>query len=142
VIVGKALSDDIHRQISQLGIADQVLHLKGLSGPDLEWLYSNAWGLLMTSFDEGFGLPIIEAQNCGCPVFATDKEPMTEIGGAGAVYIDPSNPKGAAEKIMENYASFADLRKRGYDNAKNYTTEAMVADYAQIYRDLRSELAR
>ncbi len=136
VIVARELSDAITTQIAELGLADKVVRLSGLSGPDLEWLYSNAWGLLMTSYDEGFGLPILEAQGCGCPVYTTNKEPMTEVGGEGAVYIDLLNIPTSATKIIESRPALEAQRNRGYENLKRFSLEGTVSRYAALYREL------
>jgi glycosyltransferase involved in cell wall biosynthesis len=137
VIVGKELAPQVAAQIAELGLQDSILWLQGVSGTDLEWLYSNAWGLLMTSFDEGFGLPMLEAQSCGCPVFASHKAPMTEVGGSSALYIDSSKPTEAAATINNAQPRFEELRHLGYLNVQKFSTEAMVASYATFYKELK-----
>lgn len=66
-----------------------VLHLPGVSELELRALYSAAEVLLFPSWWEGFGWPVLEALACGCPVITTDRAPMSEVGGAAAVYVPP-----------------------------------------------------
>ena len=56
-------------------------------------LYNLSSGLLFPSHQEGFGWPILEALACGCPVFTTDRPPMTEVGGEFATYLPPCPPQ-------------------------------------------------
>lgn len=71
-----------------------VVEVGGLSTPSLRRLLSNAKALLMPSFAEGFGLPIIEARALGVPVITSDIPAHREAGGDEATYIDPSDPVG------------------------------------------------
>lgn len=66
-------------------LKDHVVEVGGLSTPALHQLISNARGLLMPSFAEGFGLPIIEAQALGIPVIASDIAAHREVGGNGVL---------------------------------------------------------
>jgi glycosyltransferase involved in cell wall biosynthesis len=64
-----------------------VQFFQGLPAEVLEALYAHARVLLFPSLAEGFGWPIVEAMACGCPVITTGEAPMTEIGGAAAIYL-------------------------------------------------------
>jgi len=60
---------------------------------------------LCTSHDEGLGLPLLEAQYAGLGVIAPDKAVFREVLGTSAIFIDPSAPQNAAEKIMAHVAN-------------------------------------
>ena len=136
VLAGKPLSASERTSAQSCLPPGSFLELNKPPGPDLEWLYGNAWALLVTSFDEGFGLPIIEGQACGCPVFVPDKEPMTEIGGDGVVRIDPSSPTSAAKVMMDVMQDISALQARGYENVGKFSGEAMITAYADLYKSL------
>ena len=86
--------------------------------------------------NEGFGLPIIEAQASGCPVFTSDRAPMTEVGGGGAVYFDPTDPDGAARVIAGNLADRDRMVEAGYSNVKRFAPDLMLDAYMDVYRRL------
>lgn len=73
---------------------DRVILARGLSSPALRRLIGHAKALLMPSFAEGFGLPIIEALAVGTPVIASDIPAHREIAGNLAVYRDPTDGPG------------------------------------------------
>ncbi len=70
-------------------LRDHVIEISGLSTPALQRLVANARALLMPSFVEGFGLPIVEALACGTPVIASDLAAHREAGGSHATYLSP-----------------------------------------------------
>lgn len=72
----------------------RVILARGLSSPALRRLIAHAKALLMPSFAEGFGLPIIEALTVGTPVIASDLPAHREIAGNLAVYRDPTDRAG------------------------------------------------
>ena len=72
-------------------LQDHVIVVSGLSSPGLRDLVAHATALLMPSFAEGFGLPIIEALSLGTPVLASDIPPHREVGGDFVVYCSPTD---------------------------------------------------
>lgn len=134
VMVGKKLPRPITKLASDLGLTESVLELVEASDEDLKALYSSAMLLLFPSLAEGFGWPIIEAQACGCPVVTSDRPPMTEIGGKGAIYIDPTSPEGAAHKIINSLNSLHSVRHFGLMNAQRFSVDTMVEHYLHLYR--------
>lgn len=133
VLVGPPLSSPMRRQAENSGIANMVHTVDNVSDEVLCALYSAAKALLVPSFQEGFGWPIIEAQACGCPVFATNRAPMTEVGGKAAIYFDPNDPRGAARIIADSIENSKMDLALGYDNARRFSLENMIAGYCEVY---------
>ena len=134
VMVSSKLTATVSKQIEQCGLQSKVRVLSHLEPEDLRALYSSATALLFPSLHEGFGWPILEAQACGCPVFTSNRPPMmTEIGGDGAVYIDPESPEEAAATILENLPHMSQMRKAGFANVRRFSSEKMVAGYLNAY---------
>jgi glycosyltransferase involved in cell wall biosynthesis len=89
----------ILRQLQISGAADDVIVASGLPSPALRRLVANARAVLMPSWAEGFGLPIIEALAVGTPVLASDLASHREVGGELAVYLDPDDEAGWLREI-------------------------------------------
>lgn len=137
VLAGKAVSEEIRQYIAQEKLESVVKIRLHLSNAELRALYSSALALVFPSFTEGFGLPVIEAQACGCPVFASDRAPMTEVGGDAAVYFDPTQFEAAA-KIITSTLSVPGKRdemiRAGFENLERFRPPVMLSAYADIYR--------
>jgi glycosyltransferase involved in cell wall biosynthesis len=134
VFVGPELSAELAQLAQRHGVADRITTLQGLSHAEIRAAYAGATALLFPSLQEGFGWPVIEAQACGCPVFTSDLAPMNEIGGEGAVYVDPDDPVAMAEAIEQATPRLAELRQKGLANAALYTPGQMAAANVAVYR--------
>lgn len=86
VRVGGALTEGQQRLADELGIAGRIVQAPYLSKQQVAAVYGEAALVLQTSDAEGFGLPVIEAMACGCPVIASDIPPLREAGGTEAEY--------------------------------------------------------
>ena len=138
-LVGPDLNDELMNVARQHGVADLILTVRNISHEELRALYSSAVALLFPSFQEGFGWPVIEAQACGCPVLTSDRAPMNEIGGPGAVYVDPNDPTAMAAAIESAAPHLDEMRRLGLENAANYTAERMASNYVSAYRRVIAE---
>jgi glycosyltransferase involved in cell wall biosynthesis len=110
-------------------IRDHVLEVSGLSSPGLRRLLMGASGLLMPSFAEGFGIPIIEALAVGTPVIASDLKVHREVGGNHATYLSPIDGLGWLSAIQTHAAnqSIASDRRTRLESYRPFTW----ADYFQ-----------
>ena len=88
-------------------LADSVIEVNGLSTPAMRELIRDARALLMPSFTEGFGLPVVEALALGTPVIASDIPVHREVGGAFGVYLDPLDGTGWLAEIEKRSAEGA-----------------------------------
>jgi glycosyltransferase involved in cell wall biosynthesis len=84
--VGGDLTAEQGRLAEELGVAGKIVQSQRLTKAQLAAVYQQAGLVLQTSDAEGFGLPVIEAMACGCPVVASDIAPLREAGGAAADY--------------------------------------------------------
>ncbi len=138
VMAGKPFTEEMRRFVQTKKLGDAVVECVTPTDRQVQALYSAAVGLLFPSLYEGFGLPIIEAQFCDCPVFTTGRPPMNEAGGAAAVYFDPDKPAEAAQIVRTSLQP--DKRKRmiasGRANVARFTNEEMVSHYVALYREI------
>jgi glycosyltransferase involved in cell wall biosynthesis len=136
LMVGKPLSTDLVARIRELDLIDDVIHVSNVTDIQLQSLYSLAEALIFPSFYEGFGWPVAEAQACGCPVFTSNRAPMTEVGGNAAVYVDPEAPRQAARQIAEAWANRTELVARGLDRSAEWQASRMIDRYLETYTRL------
>lgn len=133
LLVGGALEPEVQAYLQQAGLEDRVTRLTGLSNEDLQAAYSLAEAMIFPSLQEGFGWPVIEAQSCGCPVFATGRQPMTELGGDAAVYFDPADPAAAAAIISNALPNREAMRQAGLENVRRFSVDQMIDGYLRAY---------
>jgi glycosyltransferase involved in cell wall biosynthesis len=136
VYVGPPFDSEQTELIDRLKLRDSFLHLPQLTNEELRAAYSLAAGLVFPSWEEGFGWPIAEAQACGCPVFTSNRAPMTEVGGEAARYFDPADPVGAADEIIKGLALPETLRAAGLLHARRWDPQLMLDAYLKLYQDL------
>lgn len=102
-------------------------------------LYTGAAALVYPSLYEGFGLPVLEAMACGCPVVCSRIPSLEETSGGAALLVDPHDPEEAADalgRLLEDARLREDLSSRGLDRAKAFTWEktarAMLDVFAKV----------
>ncbi len=133
VIAGKRLPPELRNWLAANGNGSRLHEVGAIEDEDLRALYSSASLLLFPSLLEGFGMPILEAQACGCLVATSDRSPMREVGGDGAIFIDPLNPIAAVATIIEQWPQRESIRARGLLNAKRYEVDTMISRYIELY---------
>lgn len=136
VLAGVPITEAIRQLISQLELSASIFEVICPSDTELQALYSSATALLFPSHYEGFGLPIIEAQACGCPVFTTNRAPMTEVGGDAAIYIDPGRYQEAAQTIMKSLPVLGCHIPKGLNNVARFSTASMIDNYLSLYQQI------
>ena len=102
-----------------------VINLNGLDIQNVKYLYKKALFTIYPSLYEGFGSPILEAQNSGSPLIVSNKGPMLEVAGSGALYFDGSwdDLYKQIDKNINNQNLRQDLIKKGFENARKYSWE-------------------
>lgn len=114
-----------------------------ISGNDsmLGAIYANAEALVVPSLYEGFGLPLIEAMHCGCPVVAANTGSLPEVAGDAAVLFDPQSDmemRKALQRVLESTDLRASLARKGKKHASAFTWKRS----ARLTRDVYLELAQ
>lgn len=108
---------------------------------DLILLYNLATLTILVSFDEGFGLPILESQACGTPVITSNCSSMPEVAGEGAILVDPNNNQEITQRIV-GILSDQKLSNRlvelGLDNAKKFSWESTAGKTIKVYQKILS----
>ncbi len=138
VFAGQKLSPELRLLGKELGVLERVVEVEGPANELLEALYSSALVLLYPSRFEGFGWPIIEAQACACPVICSDREPMSEVGGAAALIAEVEDEPAMARALLRltDPAERAAWSEKSLRNAERFRSEDMIARYLDLYRSL------
>lgn len=122
---------------ARLGLATQVRWLGYCPPGDLPALYRGAAALFYPSFFEGFGLPLVEAMWCGCPVVCSQATCLPEIAGDAALLVDPRDPghmATALARVLAEPGVATGLAERGDRRVKifswrRFTLEVLRAVY-------------
>lgn len=139
VITGKKddfFYPEIARQTAQLTASDRIIFLDYVPTEDLAPLYSQAQALVFASLYEGFGLPILEAMACGCPVITSRVTSIPEVGGDSVLYIDPYDVDSIAQGMYQlgtNSQLRTDLIYQGLARAKLFSWQKTAQDISQIF---------
>jgi glycosyltransferase involved in cell wall biosynthesis len=101
VLVGKKgwLYEDIFSAIADLDLSPFVLHFDAVSDEQLRHFYHAACALVTPSLYEGFGLPALEAQHCGCPAVVSDRGSLPEIVGPEGIILDLADENAWVETL-------------------------------------------
>jgi glycosyltransferase involved in cell wall biosynthesis len=122
--------------VAELGIASDVVFVGGVPLNETVCFYQAADVFVYPSLNETFGLPLLEAMACGCPVVTSDTSAMPETAGGAAVLSDPKDPASIARAIVEAVGPARDsLRARGLARAGEFTWAATGAATLDIYRE-------
>jgi glycosyltransferase involved in cell wall biosynthesis len=103
VVIGKKgwLYEEILEAPRKFGVEGRVKFLEGINDDELAIFYKHALCYVLPSLYEGFGLPVVEAMQHGCPVITSNISSLPEAGGEAALYVDPENVADISEKIVQ-----------------------------------------
>jgi len=115
---------------------NQILQVSG-NDHQLNQYYKSAEFYIMPSIYEGFGLPILEAMSCGCPVLCGNKGSLTEVANDAAIYFNPNDVESMKDS-MEKYVDTPELKEKfkiaGYKNIEKFTWESCAKSTIKIYK--------
>lgn len=145
VLVGKGFVDqspqlrELKSIIRNFNLEKRVHLLANVSLQDLIIIYNLADIYVQPSFAEGFGLPILEAMSCGCPVIASDIESHLEILPDEALIFNPNNIKdlvNKVEKLLTSEEFKNTLINSGLIQAKKFTWKTTALRTFDVYKSL------
>jgi len=103
----------------------------------LKKLYSNALSFFFPSIYEGFGIPLLEAMNCGCPVAASQTSSLPEVSGDAALYFDPYCKESildVAQRLTDSSHLRETLRQKGFLRAKEFSWQKTASMTYDLYK--------
>jgi glycosyltransferase involved in cell wall biosynthesis len=121
---------------AELGISGDVVFAGGVPLEQTVQFYRAADLFVYPSLNETFGLPILEAMACGCPVVTSDASAMPETAGGAAILSDPKDPASIARAIIEAMGpGQGRLRELGIRRAGRFTWGATAGATLDVYRE-------
>lgn len=130
-------NNDVLEEVGRLHLNDDVIVLGYLPYDDLPYLYNLARLLVFPSLHEGFGIPLVEAMACGCPVTCSNVASFPEVTGDAALTFDPDSAEDMAEKIWilwSNDSLRLDLKTKGLDRVGLFSCENMARQTMDVYK--------
>ena len=127
-----------HRLINTLKLHDRVRLIKGpVSDEDLVKHYRAADIFLYPSFEEGFGLPVLEAMACGTPVLCADSSSLPEVAGDAALLALPDDHVAIAQglaRLLDDDTTARQLSAAGLRRAQEFSWRTCAEKTMESYR--------
>lgn len=128
--------------IAECGLEDDVVLVGWVPDEDVPLFYNLADAFVFPSLYEGFGIPILEAMACGCPVITSDRGAPREVAGEAAILVDPTDEDRIAAtivRVLEDRALREDLVSRGLRRVEEFTWEACARRTLRLFRRVMRE---
>ena len=145
VITGRkdpVYAPDIENETLSLELGNDIIFTGLVDDSDLIALYNGSLAYVFPSFYEGFGLPPLEAMQCGVPVVASNTSSVPEVCGDGnAVFFDPNSPEDMAINIFEVISQKSLRQKlitRGLQRARQFSWSKMAEATLKLYTEVKS----
>ena len=126
-----------HESLAQeLGVRSRIVFLKEVNDPDIVALYCGCHCFVFPSLYEGFGLPIIEAMQCGVPVITSNVSSCPEVAGDAAILVNPKSVEeitDAMDQICSDNSLRESLVVKGYDRAKMFSWDKFALVMKDVY---------
>lgn len=138
VAVGRrtSYSDMVMQYAKTNGISHRVHYLHKVAFKHLPAMYQCAEVFAYPSYYEGFGIPLIEAINCGLPVVAATGSCLEEAAGEGAIYVNPDNVEQFQEvinKLLNDRELRAKLINAGKEHIKKFDEKLLAMKILELY---------
>ncbi len=135
LVVGSPLSKAERRQIVAAGLESNVICLSGITDENLCALYNQALAFVYPSLAEGFGIPLLEAMACGCPIVASRIPVFMEVAQDIPYYFDPLN-KDELIAALETACFSESIKSRREHILSNYSWDRNARATLKIYEEL------
>jgi glycosyltransferase involved in cell wall biosynthesis len=129
--------DELRAEAARLGVADRLVLPAWLTREELEGLYRLAACFVLPSFEEGFGLPLLEAMARDVPVATSNISSMPEVAGPAAEYFDPHSPgqiAAAIDRLLGDRALRETLVAAGRERVAHFTWARTARATLEVYR--------
>ena len=136
IVVGdQQWTPDEEKRLAELKLGDEVSLLTKITDEQLRNLYGLAAAFVYPSLYEGFGIPLLEALACGCPVVASDIPSSREVAGDSALYFDPTSSEDLRAVLENVVTSGPDESRRtaGIARAARFSWNETARQTLEVY---------
>ena len=133
------LHDEVFEKIDALALHEHVRHIQSPGDDELAHLYLSAGLLAMPSHYEGFGLPVLEAMHCRCPVVSSDRGSLPEVAGNAGLLLPPTEPDAwaaAMYTVLTDENTREMMKEAGDARAKQFSWARTAAETRRVYEQL------
>jgi glycosyltransferase involved in cell wall biosynthesis len=141
LIVGKRTIDTprVIEAANRLNLSPDVVFTGYIADDDLPFLYNGSDIFVFPSLYEGFGIPPLEAMQCGTPVAASCLNAIREVVGEGALLFDPNDERDIADKvdqIINNKINVKELLRKGKNQAQKFSWKKAAVQTLAVFESL------
>ena len=142
VVAGKKATpygEFLEREVARKGLVDRVILPGEVSDADRQWLYEHCEAFLFPSLTEGFGFPVLEAMQCGKPVFVSRRTSLPEIASSHGFYFDAFDAASMAAAYWAGMAAFrADtgFAAKAQAHAAGFVWAETARGYVRLYEQI------
>ncbi len=129
-------SSHVFSIVDQKGLTNSVRFLWDIPRDDLIALYNGALFSIFPSLYEGFGLPVVEAMACGCPVITSNISSLPEVAGEAAQLVDPYDVgqiKQAMDLFLGDTSTRSEYALKGRERARQFSWAKCAQETYQVY---------
>lgn len=127
--------------VNKLGIEDKVRFVDFIDDEEVPAFYNLADLLVFPSLYEGFGMPVLEAMACGCPVVTTNTGCSPEVAGGAAVLVNPYDPDEIAQgmqRVLTDEALRESLVRKGLERAKDFSWDRCAKETLDVLQRIEN----
>lgn len=131
--------EDLRQLVAHADIEKQTIFSGVVNDERLVELYQQATLFVFPSRYEGFGLPVLEAMACSCPVICSNVSSLPEVAGDAAILVDPLDVDGLArmmERVLTDTHLRQDLRERGLTQAAQFSWDRTARETIAVYKEV------
>jgi glycosyltransferase involved in cell wall biosynthesis len=126
----------------KIGMKGVQLISEGLSSTELATWYRGGMGFVFPSLHESFGMPILEAMACGCPVITSSESACPEVAGDSALFVNPRSIDDittSMKRLIEDDSLRQSLRQKGLARSQQFTWHKSAEEHLKVFEKVLAE---